>query len=423
VVLICWLGSKVLFRLTCSDPAAVTMGFSMQSRHVIRTIRERGSCTRDELASLVRLPPATVVRLIRRLTADGLLRRAGYEESTGGRRRERIGINPDAGHAVGVHVATRGMRAAVVNLAGRSLAEKSTPDTTLGRVRDTIDLLCRTISALRDAHAPGACCGIGIGISGVIREGGRVSREFPQAERWEDVPLADEVKERCGIRPLLLNDVHAAALGESRFGGWRDAANIVFLHLGEGIAAGIVADGKLYQGATLNAGEIGHLVVADDGPVCYCGNRGCLETVAAPRAIVEACRDAAARGVRTLALDEAGSASRITFDHILAAADRGDRLATNLLTEAGRHIGRVAADLVNFFDPEVLILGGLLAGRHDALVESLVRTARSRALPMLRDATRIEPSHLKEKAAVLGASAFAFDRAFDDPDRFLIVSS
>jgi len=390
---------------------------------VLGALRERGPSAREDVASFSGLPLSTVRRVIRHLAAEGLVTRDGYEESTGGRPRERIRINPDAGYAIGVHLARLGMRAALVNLAGKPLAEKSIAETNLARVRDTIDILCRTIESMGQVRAPGAMCGIGIGVSGVIRPGGRVSREFPQAERWDNVPLADEVEKRCGIRPLLLNDVHAAALGEARFGGWSNVRNLVFLHLGDGIAAGIIADGALYQGATLNAGEVGHLIVTDNGPVCYCGNSGCLETVAAPRALVEACQEAAARGVRTLALEAAGSASRITFDHIVAAAAAGDRLAVNLLAEAGRHLGRVAGDLVNFFDPEVLILGGLLARHRGPLVETLVRTARSRALPMLRDATLIEPSHLKESAAVLGATALVFDRALDNPDRFLVGRS
>ena len=204
---------------------------------------------------------------------------------------------------------------------------------------------------------------------------------------------------------------------ELRLGGWGDVRDFVLLHLGDGIAAGIVVDGRLYRGASLNAGEVGHIIISDDGPVCYCGNRGCLESVAAPRAVVEACRHAATRGVRTLVLEEAGRAENINFEHIMRAAAKGDRLASNLLNDAGRLIGRVAADLINVFDPEVLMLGGILAGPRNELVETVERTVRSRVLPMLRDATRIEFSRLKESASMLGASVPVLDELFDDPQK------
>jgi predicted NBD/HSP70 family sugar kinase len=376
-------------------------------------------CSRAQVARELRIATPAVSGIVRDFLRRQVLSEAGFEESSGGRRRTRLRLNPSRVSAIGIHVAMRRLRGVLADSEGRILAERSDEGAAAGRIDGTMEAICRLIGPLAAQTDAQSLCGVGIGVSGVIRENGRVSRDFPDSERWVDVPLADRVQEKCGMRPLLINDVHAAALGELRFGGWGDASNLVLLHVGDGIAAGMIVDGRLYCGATSNAGEIGHNAAGSEGEMCYCGNRGCLESLAAPRAIVEACRLAVARGVRTLALDEAGAAGKIGFDHILSAAAKGDRLASNLLEEAGRHLGRAAADLINIFDPQVLLLGGILAGPRTVLVDGLERTARARVLPALRESARIEFSRLKDSASVLGAGALAIDDLFSDPAKLL----
>ena len=382
-------------------------------------VRAAGAASRAGIAEALGLPLAAAGRLVRDLLARGVLVHDGYEESSGGRRRARVRLNAARFHAIGVHLGRRGIRGALVDMGGGIVAEHADGDPAAGGVSGAIEGISRTIESLIAQHGAPDLCGIGIGVSGIIRDGGKVSREFPDAERWVDVPLADEVEKRFGRRPILLNDIHAAALGELRAGGRQGVRNLVFLHMGDGISAGIVTDGRLYAGGTRNAGEVGHIILAEDGPICYCGNRGCLESLAAPRAVVQACRDAAGRGVRTLVLEEAGTPGNITFEHVLAAAGRGDRLASNLLTDAGRHLGQVAANLINVLDPEMLVLGGVLAGPPNVLVETLIRTARARLLPVLRGAARIEMSRLGTSATVLGAGACVLDEVFADPARLL----
>ena len=390
----------------------------LQSFRIAEYVREHTVRSRADIADALEIGLPAAGRLVRDLMERGVLVQDGFDESSGGRPRARVRLNATAGFAVGVHVAMRGIRAAIVDLGGRLLAASNDPVPATGSVNETLDAISRAVEGLTTRKKPGALLGVGIGVSGIIREGGRVSREFPHAERWHNAPLADTVEARCGIRPLVLNDVHAAALGELRFGACTNVRDLVFLHVGDGIGAGIVANGRLCQGGTRNAGEVGHIILAEDGPICYCGNRGCLESMASPGAIVEACRDAAARGVRTGVMDEAADPTHVTFDHVLRAAARGDRLASNLLTDAGRRLGQVAASLITVFDPQVLMLGGILAAPRNELVDALERTVHSRVLPMLREATRIEVSTLRESASMLGAGALVLDQTFADPAAF-----
>jgi len=383
----------------------------------VEYIRHRGPCSRGDIASALHIALPAAGSLVRHLLQRRLLIEDGFQDSSGGRPAAKVRLNASRAFVIGLHISMRTIRAAVLNLEGGIVASQSQPaadavEQTLNTIRQCTDALLAEISP----HKPAA---IGIGVSGIIRKAGRVTRDFPDAERWNDLPLADTIENYYGIRPRILNDVHAAALGELRFGACRNVKNFVFLHVRDGIAAGIVIGGALHRGATSNAGGVGHIVLKQNGPLCYCGNRGCLESLASPRALVQACRDAVSRGVRTLVIDEAGDADNVTFDHILRAADRNDRLALNLLTEAGHHVGEIAAVLVNVFDPEVLILGGILAGPTNALTDALERTARARALPLLRQAVKIAPSQLKDAAASLGAGALVLDALFQNPASLL----
>ena len=390
-----------------------------QQLRILTHIRQHGATSRSALSRELGLAAPTVSARVRELSELGIVTQGETEESRGGRPPTRVEINPSYAFAIGIHVAMRGIRGALVDFTGRVISEHQPAESDVAGADETIEAICRIIDILKAQTDPSKLRGVGIGISGVIRQGGHVLRTFPYGQPWSSVPVADRVESDCGVRPILVNDVQAAALGELRMGGWGEVNNFVLLHMGDGIAAGIVLNGSVYSGATSNAGEIGHNVVREDGPLCYCGNRGCLESLAAAPAVVRACREAVSNGVRSLVLAEAGEPEAIEFAHIVSAAEKDDRLAHNLLTDAGRHIGKVAANLINVFDPQMLLLAGLLAESGSELVESMRRTVRSRVLPMLRDAACIEFSRLRESASMLGAGALAFDSLFNHPEELL----
>ena len=386
-----------------------------QQFKIVNYVRTHGPSSRGEIAKSLGITLHAAGGYVRDLIESGMFVEDGFDDSTGGRPRARVRVNAGCAFVVGIHVGMRGVQGALLNLDGEVITRHAEPDSAGSGIAETLDAVNRLVTTLTASISGDALAGIGIGVSGVMREGGCVSRDFPHAEQWVNVPLANMIEARCGMRPEVLSDVHAAALAELRLGACREMKNFVFLHVGYGIAAGVVAEGKLVRGATGNAGEVGHIVLDENGPLCYCGNRGCLESMASPRAVVEACKHAISRGVRTLVPDEAENPAEITFAHILRAAERDDRLAANLLGEAGHHIGQVAASLISVFDPEALVLGGLLSGSANALTEALERTARARALPPLRQAVRIEISQLGDAAPMLGAGASALDLFFANP--------
>jgi len=269
--------------------------------------------------------------------------------------------------------------------------------------------------ALLDRAPRDQMVGVGVGVSGIVSRSEGLSVKFPRAESWVNVPLAPILSERLGVATWLENDVQAATLAELRFGDGRSTSNFAYLHLGEGIALGIVANGQLYEGANGNVGELGHSIIEPDGPICYCGNYGCLESLASPSAVVRQAQEAiTGAGVESEILTLAnGDIAAVTIDHVFQAAAHGDRLASNLVEKAANYIGLSAANLVNILSPELLLLGGAMVERGALVLEAVTRNFRSLVMPSLREVTELRRAALGSSVCVLGAAALVFDTLLD----------
>lgn len=259
---------------------------------------------------------------------------------------------------------------------------------------------------LEMAPVPGA---LGIGVPGLIDLDRGITRFLPNfPTQWRDVPVADMLSARLGCPVRLLNDARAAALGELTFGKGKDARTMVFFTLGTGIGGGVVVEGKLLLGPLGAAGELGHQTVISDGPLCGCGNHGCMEAVASGPAIT-------AEGVRLLRAGLAprlhcaveGDAARVSPKTMAEAAAAGDAAVYDALLRAARYLGIGVANMVTALHPDLVVLGGGVAGIGDLLFDTVRQTVRERVRMFPVDGVRIEPSALGDGAGVLGAVALA----------------
>ena len=391
-----------------------------QKFEIVNLIRNRGPISRLHLSEQFGIALPTISTLVKDLQGAGLVAPRGFRKwmGTGGRPPEMLAISGDYGVVIGAEVSYGRIASGLVDTAGQVVAENVGGETAALDAGAALEALEESVNSVLANLGNRRLLGAGIGVSGIIAEGNRVSRQFPGSKEWSGVPLADWFAERFRVRPTLMNDVSAAALGEARSGAWGNEPDMLYLHVGRGIAAGVVLKGKVYRGATGNAGEAGHFVVRADGPICYCGNRGCLESVASPDAIVAQCREAINRGGLSAVAQRVGAnLSALSINDIFDAAREGDRLSSMLLEEAGSHIGRTAAHIVNLLNPSVLVLGGILASERSTFVDAIERTFRSTVLPALSRACGIGVSQLRERACVVGAAQEALDEFFGSPDR------
>ena len=251
-------------------------------------------------------------------------------------------------------------------------------------------------------------CAIGVGAAGISNPEAGILFSSPNLPGLRNVLLRDIMQGRLGKKTFLINDADAAALGEFYFGAGRGARSFIYITLGTGIGGGILIDGKIYTGAIGAAGEVGHMTIDDNGPICNCGNKGCWETLASGTALAKEARRRIVGGVRTSILEYAeGDIEKVTPEAIDSAAQRGDSLAKELIARTGYYVGVGLANLINIFNPELIVIGGGLSNIGDMLLKPAFKVAEERAFKEAFQAVRFASAGLGPNSGVLGAAAFA----------------
>jgi len=274
----------------------------------------------------------------------------------------------------------------------------------------------RMLDAARDvmgqANTPESqIAAVGICAPGPLEIEQGIAMSPPNLPGWNRVPLRQCAEDGLGILTFLEKDTNAAALGEFHFGAGRGAKHMIYVTVSTGIGSGLILDGKLYYGTDGMAGEIGHTTVLPNGPLCGCGNRGCLEALASGTAIAQRARERVARGASTLMADLAGDEpDRITAELVAKAAEQGDTEAQAILAEAMHYLGIGVANLVNLFNPELVVIGGGLTDVGEQLFKSVQSGICRRAFPKPAQTARIIRTELGEYVGVLGAATVALTR-------------
>ena len=260
--------------------------------------------------------------------------------------------------------------------------------------------IAETGSERRDFH------GVGVGAPGPLdRERGLVITT-PNLG-WTNFPLRDVISERVKLQVTLDNDANCATLGEWWLGSAQGGRNVVGMTIGTGIGGGLIFDGKLYHGSSDVAGEIGHTTIDVTGRLCKCGNYGCLEAYASGPSIAARAREAIEQGEEESLLFGmvGGELERLTAAIVYDAAKQGDETAVEVVRETARFLGAGIANLLNVFNPDVVVIAGGVTQAGETLFEPLRREARKRAFRPAVEACRIVPGWLQGTAGVVGAVA------------------
>ncbi len=268
--------------------------------------------------------------------------------------------------------------------------------------------IIETVLDLRD-KAGTMPVGLGIGVAGQVDSVTGMVHFAPNLD-WRDVPIGKVLGDALGLRIFVTNDVRAATWGEWLHGAGRGCDDIVCLFVGTGIGGGVVSGGRMLTGCTNTAGEVGHITVDLDGPLCHCGNHGCMEALAGGWAIARSAREAVERepGAGALLLQKAGGhAEAINTRVVSEAAAEGDSMATGILESAARALAAGAVGLVNAFNPCRLILGGGVIEGVPWLVDRVNREVHRRALTMAGAPLQVLGSQLGNDAGVIGAAIMA----------------
>jgi glucokinase len=315
--------------------------------------------------------------------------------------------------AAGVDLGGTKIYALVATPDGDVLGEDRRPTEALSGGPDAV--IARMAASVRAALeaaglAAGGVCGVGISSPGPCDPERGIVTSAPNLGGWRDVHLTDAISRALGRPALLEHDATAACYGEFRFGAGRGFRHLVYVTLSTGVGGGIMVDGKVYHGASGAAGEIGHLIVDEDGPPCGCGNRGCVEALASGLAIAREARAAIADGRSALLAEIAGN-GEATAELVGRAARQGDPVARAIISKAGHFAGLGLAAVINFFNPQALILGGGLLGLGDLYLGPALEAARADAFDQAFSDVTIAEAALGERASALGAAALMMERS------------
>ena len=378
--------------------------------NVLRLIHAKANISRIELSRQTCLSPGAISAIVRNLIDRGLVVESGHNSSALGRKPVSLSLRDNAGFLVGVDLGSFYTRVVVTDLRDSPIYKQESK-TGMPDGRDLV--LSRTLKAIHKAidHSraqKNAFKGIGIGHSGVIDVSKGLVLSFPrpgQMAEWKNVPLRDILEREFGVPCLLEDSVRAIATAEKHFGLGAGLNDFIYVDVGMGIGAAIFLDGKLYRGPGGSAGEFGHMTVDEHGPLCCCGNYGCLETLASCGAIIQSVKNALEKGVDSKVRElSQGDLSRISIEIIGQAAMQNDGLSFRVLHEAVSHIAVALADVVNLLNPHVLIFGGaLFRSAPELFLEPLKRTIKQRALEKSANEVQLRISTLGSEAGALGA--------------------
>ena len=376
---------------------------SIIKRNIIAYMAVNGECTLSELTKELHISVPTITKLVQELVDENIVTDLGKVETPGGRRPNVFGLASSAIYFAGVNVGRDGMTFLITDLQNNIIKEHQDPSFELQDRPQCLERICASIEEFI------ATCGIdrskilglGVCMTGRVNpDTGRSYKFFTSSEQ----SLRELFEERTGIRVLLENDTRSRCYAEYTCGRSKDESNVLYLHMGRGVAIGIVVDGKLYYGKSGFAGEFGHIPFFNNEIICSCGKKGCLETEVSGIAIEEKMRQQIERGVNTILKEQYDRQKSIHIDDIIAAAKHDDTLSIELIEEAGEKVGKAVAFLINTFNPETVIVGGNLAAAGDYVMLPLKSATNKYSLNLVYKDTKFRVSKMSENASAWGVA-------------------
>ncbi len=365
-----------------------------------------GETSLSDLGREMNLSIPTVTKLVGELIEDGYVDDYGKQETAGGRRPNIYGLNHNSGYFVGVDMEHSKLNIGMINFNGLLVASKMNIPYKSDNSIETFDELCGHVNQFLDTCgvARDKILNVGINISGRVNpKTGHSFSIFYMEER----PLTQIFEERLGIPTSIDNDSRAMTYGEYLSGCVKGEKNIIYVNAGWGLGNGLIIDGKLYYGKSGFSGEFGHNPTFDNEILCHCGKKGCLETEASGSYIHRKFIEKLNSGEISILSEKHNRGEEFHIKDIIDAALNDDTMAIELVEEVGRTLGKSIAGLINIFNPELVIIGGIMAQAGDYFFLPLQISIKKYSLNLVSSDSEIKLSKLKDKAGIIGACMLA----------------
>lgn len=371
-----------------------------------------GGISRAELALRMDLSRAAMTAIVNDLLEVEIVRETESRSGQSGRPPIILEIDPARGRVIGIDMGATHLTIALADFSARIIDEIEIPfDVTQGPIPclAQAEALLTELLEKNDMRLEQVLA-IGMGVPGpIVNQAGMVIAP-PIMPGWDSYPIRLEMESKWNIPVSLNNDAELGMLGEWAYGAGRGEEHLAYIKVGSGIGAGLLLNGQVYQGSTGSAGEIGHLTIEENGPLCDCGSTGCLEALAGGKAIARQAREVVAKGKGTL-LTGMGPPEELTARDVAAAARRGDLPSQEIIARAGSYLGIAIAGMVNLFNPRVVVIGGGVSQIGDLLLQPIRDTVRRRSLAGAAQAVKINTAILRRRSSIMGAVVQALSTA------------
>lgn len=382
-------------------PGSQTALRELNQQRIVAALLSNGSATQAELARHTGLSTATVSNIVKTMAGTGLVTTAPTTSS--GRRALAVTLNDTNGVAVGIDFGRRHLRVLVATLGYAVLAEQVLP---LPQGYSAAHGIGAAAQLLQEVLASTGLSttdvlGVGVGIPGPLDRRTGVAIGGTIHPEWVGVQTREEMEAALGLPVLVDNDCNLGALAEVTWGRYSAVPNLVFVKIGTGIGSGIILNGQLFYGGIGVTGEIGHTTLDDQGAICRCGNRGCLETLASTTVILN--------------LLGGHRSTPLTTEDVVANALSGDTATLRVIDDVGVAIGRALGTVANLINPEVIVVGGPLSGLGNILIAPIQRSLSRYAIPVVGASTTLVMTDLAERAEALGAATLVIQAVAPRP--------
>jgi glucokinase-like ROK family protein len=382
-------------------------------KSLIDLVRKYGEFSKSDLVTFTDFSRTKINSCIDSLLNKNIIVANTDTEYTGGRRSKKYHLNGSYGLVAGVDIGATSIDLGIADFSGELLVRYSEPSSVKDGPIIVLGRVCSLMEKMLQEHSLSfnKLNDIGIGVPGPVDYSVGTLVSPPIMPGWDRFPIIQTIKQWFPSSNVVVdNDVNVMALGEIYQGAAKGVDNLIFVKIGTGIGAGIVCEGEIYRGSSGCAGDIGHIGVDKNGPRCHCGNKGCLEAVAAGPAIVERSLQAALAGKSPILLSYYEKNGHVLRTEDVGNASReGDALANEVIRESGQFIGEVLAGLVNFYNPGMIVIGGGVSNLGNLLLSSIRQTVLYRSLPLATRDLLIVFSEIGADTGVIGAINLAID--------------
>ncbi|WP_295728462.1 ROK family transcriptional regulator [uncultured Muribaculum sp.] len=387
---------------------------ALVKKAIIKYYINNVTSTIPELSKEMNLSIPTVTRIINEMCEEGFITYHGKIDSKGGRRPSVYGLAPASGYFLGVEIKRQHINIGLANFIGEIIArEFHIPYDSTKEPQHILDEICEQINEFVDGceiprhNVLNAC----VAISGRVNPASGYSFS---SFNFSETPVSEMMSERIGIPVGIDNDTRAMTYGEQMRGCINGEKDFLYINLSWGLGLGIVINGSVYGGKSGFAGELGHVNTFDNEEMCHCGKKGCLETEVSGMALHrELLREVRAGKSSILSARMADEPENVSLSDIVDAVNSDDSLCIELVEEIGHKLGKQVAALINLFNPELVVIGGIIAGVQEYLLQPVRQGVRKYSLSLVNRDSRIVCSRLGEKSAVIGACLLARNKLLE----------